>query len=493
MIYMIAPSSSSPIDQLALIGDRTECLQELSEGLQATNGVPITDTMRFFCGDKPAQQFERGTQIGGNYKCGGCGCKDTMMQDLAHALQCQSRSLADLQSLVLGGKYGNSPGTLKPLDGLRVHKLRRELEARGKTTNGKLKPDMQEELGRILKGAQRVPTLLVLNPQQPLISLNLSQYEILDCEPLHDLKGHISHLLEEVPHLLSPVLKAECLKIIEATVPKQKVSGARFRVALIKVYLKLLKCEDVDLKVIMLLESAVNMSKHLYLPDSGRTPKAILQLYNSTWLHHELCCHLIPTPREQTQQRLFGVYLHDLVVHAPPQYELVSLRSTNSESQERLFSQAKHISLRATNRKPENVLPTILLSMQAKQKAQTHSDSLKQQESMVSAISVKVPKFKGTRFSKGFVSQRIQSWQAHLQRISPYLQQGEGVWWKEEAESYKFLDSDHDCNYRPEGPPLLHFLCATVQDVHTRSGMAWEYIINANVTLPTPYTLHCTH
>ncbi len=159
---------------------------------------------------------------------------------------------------------------MKPLDGLRVHEQRKELEARGKTTMGK---DLQEELGSILKGAQRVPTLLVLTPQQPLISLNLSQYEVLDCEPLHDLKGHISHLLEEVPHLLSPVLKTECLQIIEAKVPKQKVSGARFRVALIKVYLKLLKCEDVDVRVIMLLESAMNISKQLYLPDSGRTPK----------------------------------------------------------------------------------------------------------------------------------------------------------------------------------------------------------------------------
>jgi len=131
---MIAPSSSSPS---ALVGDRIECLHELSENLQATNFVPITDRMRFFCGDKPAQQFKRGTQIGGNYKCGGCECKDAMMQDLAHALQCHWRSLADLQSLVLAGKYGNSPGTLKPLDSLKVNELREELEAR-KTQVGNL-------------------------------------------------------------------------------------------------------------------------------------------------------------------------------------------------------------------------------------------------------------------------------------------------------------------------------------------------------------------
>ena len=73
MIYMLAPSSSSPADQLALIGDRIECLQELSQPITASNGEQIHDQLRFFCGDKPAQQFERGTQIGGTYKCGGCG------------------------------------------------------------------------------------------------------------------------------------------------------------------------------------------------------------------------------------------------------------------------------------------------------------------------------------------------------------------------------------------------------------------------------------
>ncbi len=370
-IYMIAPSSSSPTDQLALVPDRVECLKELSQQVVASNGIAITDKMRFFCGDKPAQQFERGTQIGGTYKCGGCGCKDTMMHDLAHALHCKLRSVADLQALILKGKYGNSPGSLKPLNGLRVEQLRQELETRGQCTSDKLKPELLEELSCILKGAQRVPTLLVCNPTQSLDSLNLSQYEILDCEPLHDLKGHISHILEEIPHLLSPPLRLECTSIIETTVPKQKVSGVLLRVALLKVFLKLTNHALPDVNEIrMLVQTAVKMSELLYSTHSHRTPKSVLQLYNCSWLHHELCCELIGDPKEQTLQRLFGVYLHSLVVHAPPQYELVCLRSTNSESQERLFSQTKHISLRATNRRPDNVLPTILLSMQAKQKTQ---------------------------------------------------------------------------------------------------------------------------
>lgn len=95
---------------------------------------------------------------------------------------------------------------------------------------------MQEELDSILKGVQRVPTLLVSHPQQSLGSLNLSRYEVLDCEPLHDLKGHVRNLLAEIPYLLPPPLKTECIKIIETTLGKQKGSGARLRVAMLKVF-----------------------------------------------------------------------------------------------------------------------------------------------------------------------------------------------------------------------------------------------------------------
>ena len=47
----------------------------------------------FFCGDKLAQQFEWGTQIGVTYKCGGFDFKDTLMQDLSHALRLPWRTL----------------------------------------------------------------------------------------------------------------------------------------------------------------------------------------------------------------------------------------------------------------------------------------------------------------------------------------------------------------------------------------------------------------
>ena len=83
-----------------------------------------------------------------------------MMQDLAYSFQCKPRSLEDLQSLVLAGKFGNQPGQLKPLDNLLVEQLREELTTRGFDTTGKLKPILQNELTIELKGAQRVSVII---------------------------------------------------------------------------------------------------------------------------------------------------------------------------------------------------------------------------------------------------------------------------------------------------------------------------------------------
>ena len=89
-----------------------------------------------------AQQFERGTQVGGAYKCCRCGCIDTLMQDLSHALQCPPRSLKHLQILILGGKFGGQSGLLKPLDKLHVADLHQELQARNIDTSTMKKPEM---------------------------------------------------------------------------------------------------------------------------------------------------------------------------------------------------------------------------------------------------------------------------------------------------------------------------------------------------------------
>ena len=123
-------SSSSPADQLGIIPARLDDLPELAEGLFTSFGVEVYDTLRFFIGDHPAQQFER-TQLGSTYKCGSCGCPDVWMDDFAFSCRCEWRSLANLQAVVLAGKHGKKAGVLNAFHNLKVAELREELHARG--------------------------------------------------------------------------------------------------------------------------------------------------------------------------------------------------------------------------------------------------------------------------------------------------------------------------------------------------------------------------
>ena len=99
VIHLMAAGSSSVEDQLALLQERLDCLDDLSTVITSSSNIAITDTLRFFIGDHPAQQFERGTQHGGYFKCCGCGVQSNMIGDLAHTLQLPYRSLSDQQEI----------------------------------------------------------------------------------------------------------------------------------------------------------------------------------------------------------------------------------------------------------------------------------------------------------------------------------------------------------------------------------------------------------
>ena len=63
------------------------------------------DTLRFFIGAHPATQFKMGTQMGGRYKCRGCGCKEDLMDNHVSA-----RRTADLEYIAIRGVLENSQG-----------------------------------------------------------------------------------------------------------------------------------------------------------------------------------------------------------------------------------------------------------------------------------------------------------------------------------------------------------------------------------------------
>ena len=165
-------------------------------------------------------------------------------------------------------------------------------------------------------------------------SVNLGAYIVLDCEPLHDLKGHLINFLTEIQYIFKGDSKKAVSELLDHLLFSRKqngYSGSDLRIALIQLNKYVQSKDTFHLNVKQLLSTAAKISECLYASCSKRTPKAVLQLYNATWLHHELCKTLFPRPHTITYEKMFGTYLHSLVVHAPRQYEIVSLRSINTE------------------------------------------------------------------------------------------------------------------------------------------------------------------
>ena len=114
--------------------------------------------------------------------------------------------------IVPTGKYGKQPGTIRPFERLTSDQLKEELRAREIYDFGSTKADTRQKLNEALKGIQRVPSLLLHCPTENIQRLNLQNYTILECEPLHDLKRHLSNVLELLPTILEKTLAENCKK-----------------------------------------------------------------------------------------------------------------------------------------------------------------------------------------------------------------------------------------------------------------------------------------
>ena len=337
----------------------------------------------------------------------------------------------------------------------------------------------------MLEGVQRVPSLLLHNPTQNLRDINLSWYTVLASEPLHDLKGHFHNLVDELLTILPSRLQNKCSDLVEAKLGV-KVSAADIRATVISLYVLILKDrQSLDSRVVDLLTTAVKLCEILYSSEDKRSPKQILSLYNNAYLHMELCRDLFSSPKKLSRRRFFGTYLHALTTHAPLQYEVVCQKSINAENQERLFGQGRRAAEMASNRHPDNVMSTVLLRLQAKKELGKIVHSVSAADSQVSKAASSLPVFNQTTVTKNFTDKHKHSWQAHLERISPFLVEGRGSWWHEKDGSYIFLDGDSDTDHRTHGPTLLHFRQNTIQDVQQRHKDCWQMIAEQSIPIPS--------
>ena len=368
------------------------------------------DTVQFFKGDKPAAEFEAGVSTGGIYPCVGCACRHDRFADFPHAVTCKQRSLQGTQEIALGGHYGKVPGKIKLYEELGSDQLRMELEKRAIMDYPSDKKGRLATLKGLLCGVQRVPSMLMFAPETSLSELHLSSYCVLPCEPLHGLKDYLAAVLRKLPSIL-PVsaLKASISVYLDTVWKKTNLYGSDLREALVEIA-HIFASHSANGPASDFITCLVQVSRILYSKNSARSPKQCQQFYNCAYMAHEL------------HHALFGevhtsLYFHVLLIHGPVQHEIVCCRSTNTESEERIFKSAESAA-KCKDRKPKNMLnmPIALKRLQCKRPSKMSDplQSLRQANSRIALSAKKLPPFMGTIFKADFVKRRVHSYQAHL-------------------------------------------------------------------------------
>ncbi|KAL9978427.1 hypothetical protein ACROYT_G015941 [Oculina patagonica] len=330
-LYILGRCGSKEAEQLAYVKTRQECLDGLSHKVETSEGVKVSDIMRFFHGDGPEQQFESGEQKGGNAGCSACSGDSRRYCNLTYSFRCPHLSLADRQRIVLAGPAGKAKrnGGIKPFKGMTVAQLKKECRERGLCGDG-YKKDLQATLKEHLVGVQRVPAMLINDQERSLENLHLDDEKKLFVETLSLVLG-----------------------------TKDKLRGSDYRETSIAKFAKQLRemCSSY-------LANKAEITQLLYAKVEERCQKSILRLHNQTFLHAITCEEVIGKPKILTEKKFYGRCIHSLACHAPIQHRIIC------------------------SRRPGEIITPGIIRMQAEMNEVNKRSSIQEQEYRLSKLGV---------------------------------------------------------------------------------------------------------
>ena len=406
-------------------------------------------------------------------------------------------SLAEKQHKFLQGTFGRSNSIRRktlPFEKLDVSQLKVELRSRNvDLTNLKsTKKDLIPELKKVLRGIKRVPILLLHNPLKDLNQMGLARYEIVMVECMHDIACHIENILEELPNHIKGDDKAkfnEMLETYKAEKEKKRCCDKR------KILLQLTQNlhYEIDGLVHRLLRTLSEIQRILYLGDDFRTCKEILRLHNSCFEHFVLLKKIMPIgiASKITRNKLYGKYKHNLLVHAPIQYRLVSGASINCEDEERVFNSIKSITQSTTNNKPGHVIGNLIVRQEVesacKQKYEFDLSKGSTQNDIQKIGDKLYQNEKNSHFSFDFIHENSADWQSHLERISDFLIFGENVWWEKNEFGFEFFDFGKIPQNNDLHPKVHHFRSSSIPSIISELEEHWNSVLKNKICIPTTY------
>ena len=120
------------------------------------------------------------------------------------------------------------------------------------------------------------------------------------------------------------------------------------------------------------------------------------------------------------------------------------------------------------------------------------ADAVRQQAN-ISKLAECLPERTNTHVPIAMIKKHSREWQAHLQQISDYIVEGEGVWWRKQNEMVEFYDEAKHPTQQEVGPLLHHFRSSNLQLEATHLDRCWKKCIGEVPIKYLPITWEMIH
>ena len=327
------------------------------------------------------------------------------------------------------------------------------------------------------------------NPLDDLNYLGLGSYEISLAEGMHDIAYHIDNVLVELPNHVKPADKIKLKERLDAfNAEKEKKRCCDKRTILLRLTKDLYF--EIDGNVHRLLRTLSEIQRIMYLDDDFRTPMEILRLHNACFEHFVLMKKLFRLDKlsaKMTRDKLFGKYEHNLLVHAPLQFRLISGQSANVEDEERIFNTISN-SQSTTNNRPGHLIGNLVTRLQVEtgcKERYEYNSNKDYTPNEIHELGVDLySQEKNSLFTYDYIRENCSDWQSHLERISDFLSLG-NVWWQKTEFGIEFFDYSNVPENRDQHPKVHHFRSSNISSITLKLKKHWDYIVDNNIFIPT--------
>ncbi|XP_065661972.1 uncharacterized protein LOC136084831 [Hydra vulgaris] len=459
-LYILArcPSNDEQLDYSDL---RIEDIISLKCPIIANNNIEIFDILRIFKGDHPASQFESGQNKGGNFPCHGCSLFAPKAKKYSQSFQCKTLSLKQRVEKIFQtnlSKDNFKSGKIYLYKSLSKSDIISELVGRNLhftvTSN---KKNLNNILVKELHGIQRLPALMCTKSFECFDSSNLTDYEILVNEPLHDISNHIKNLQKEIPFHLEMRVKPIVQQIISDSFDSDLKNLGDHRKSLL-VITKWFQEHQPFHFISTLLTQLSEIQEILYLGDDFRKPVVILRLLITTFLHSIYTnIYLEGNIKSMSERKYFGIYYHSLIRHSGEQFRLFSGRSCNTEKEEAFFHPLKEFINLTSNHNPDNIILNNIIRIQSKQILNNDENDFQIKESELYHLYSSIKQsYKNHVIYFTMIEQYPWEYQSMLEKIADYLV--EGKWWNETNTGVVFFDLENKDSLKK----LTHFRSTSI-------------------------------